>query len=385
MKLTVIVPVYNNRKYLKQCIQSISNQLYKDMEIILVDDGSTDGSGEICDEYEKADSRIRVIHQNNMGCMEARWHGLKSSKGEYIGFVDSDDWIAHDMYQELMSVAEDKKCDIVSMGYTAVFGQTKTEINDNTLYGSYERGVNLDIFLSNMMHDAVKGQRGAQPSLCTKIMKRKLLLGAFERADRKITMGEDAAIFYPCCLDINRIYIIKKYQYFYRIHEESMCRNMNINTICEIQSFYQYMQKRFFKYQSQYHLQKQLKNYVWLLLEQGLQQIFHIRFKRTFLFPYTIIEKGSDIILYGAGEVGQSYYHQIADNHYCNIAAWVDKNTCDGRKIIHPARIVSLDYIKILIAVKNREMADEIMDELASLGIHRERMLWVRPQEIPIV
>lgn len=164
-----------------------------------------------------------------------------------------------------------------------------------------------------------------------------------------------------------------------------MCRNMNINTICEIQSFYQYMQKRFFKYQSQYHLQKQLKNYVWLLLEQGLQQIFHIRFKRTFLFPYTIIEKGSDIILYGAGEVGQSYYHQIADNHYCNIAAWVDKNTCDGRKIIHPARIVSLDYIKILIAVKNREMADEIMDELASLGIHRERMLWVRPQEIPIV
>lgn len=384
-QLSVIIPVYNNMKYLAQCIDSVINQDYQDMEIILVDDGATDGSGKMCDDYQRRDNRIQVIHKKNEGCMRARWYGLKKSKGKYIGFVDSDDWIDPCMYQVLMSAAQERDCDLVSMGYTVVFGdREEMRVDDATLFGYYEKGKNLNLFLTNMMYDAEKMIRGAQPSLCTKIIKREFLIEAFDGADQKITMGEDAAIFYPCCLKAKKIYIMKEYRYFYRVHATSMCRSMNIDTFGEFYSFYQYLQKCFLKYEGRYGLSDQLKQYVWTLLEQGIDQVFHIKVKRVYLFPYTAIEQGSNIILYGAGAVGQSYYDQIRDNHYCNIVFWADKKG-DGEKIMHPDQITRASHIRILLAVRKKEMADEIMEELVTSGIRKERLIWVYPQEMPVI
>ena len=385
-QLSVIIPVYNNIKYLSQCIDSVINQTYQDIEIILVDDGSTDGFEKLCDEYQKANDRIQVLHKHNEGCMKARWHGLRKSKGKYIGFVDSDDWIDPCMYEVLMSVAQERDCDIVSMGYTVVSdNQEEMEADDTTLFGYYERGKNLDLFLANMMYDAEKMERGAQPSLCTKIIKRDLLIKAFARADQSITMGEDAATFYPCCLEINNIYIMREYKYFYRVHNASMCRSMNTDIFSEFYSFYQYMKNRFSEYEDQYGLLEQLKKYVWAFLEQGLSKVFNITPKRVYIFPYAAIEPDSDVILYGAGAVGQSYYNQIVDNHYCNIVSWVDKKNDDGKKIMYPDQIARSSDMKILIAVKKKEVADEIMDELTSQGISEGRLVWVPPQEIPII
>lgn len=385
-RLSVIIPVYNNKKYLQQCIDSVINQEYQNIEIILVDDGSTDGSGEICDEYQKADGRIQVIHKENEGCMNARWHGLKISSGKYVGFVDSDDWIALDMYRMLMSRAQEKDCDIVSMGYMVVFGEREEmKADDSTLFGYYERGKNLDLFLDNMMYDAEKMERGAQPSLCTKIIKRELLMKVFEEADQSITMGEDAAIFYPCCLAMKNIYIMREYKYFYRIHNGSMCRSADTGVFRECYSFYQYMQRCFSKHGDQYGLSEQLRHYVWMLLEMGINQVFHIAMKRVYIFPYTAVEYGSDLILYGAGAVGQSYYDQIMDNHYCNIVIWVDKKNYDGKRIRHPNEIAGMGNIKVLIAVKKKEVADEIMGELTETGISKERLIWFCPQEMPVI
>ena len=92
-KLSIIVPVYNVEQYLDKCIKSILNQTFKDFELILVDDGSIDNSGEICDEYAKKDSRVKVIHKKNGGLAAARNTGLIIARGDYVGFVDSDDWI----------------------------------------------------------------------------------------------------------------------------------------------------------------------------------------------------------------------------------------------------------------------------------------------------
>ena len=98
--LSVIVPIYNSEKYLDQCISSICNQTYENLQIILVNDGSTDHSLEICLEYQERDPRIKVVSQENKGLMEARKYGIESSTGEVIGFVDSDDWIESDMYSQ---------------------------------------------------------------------------------------------------------------------------------------------------------------------------------------------------------------------------------------------------------------------------------------------
>ncbi|MDE6946071.1 MAG: glycosyltransferase, partial [Anaeroplasmataceae bacterium] len=105
--ISVIVPIYNTEPYLNRCIDSIIKQTYRNLEIILVNDGSTDRSGEICDAYEKADNRVKVIHKRNGGLSSARNSGLEILNGKYIGFVDSDDYIAADMYETLLACMDD--------------------------------------------------------------------------------------------------------------------------------------------------------------------------------------------------------------------------------------------------------------------------------------
>lgn len=110
--ISVIIPVYNVEKYLRQCLESVIGQTYINLEIILVDDGSTDGSSKICDDFAAIDDRIVVIHQYNAGLSSARNAGLDIMKGDYVSFVDSDDWIEKDMFAILLSSLEDEKADI---------------------------------------------------------------------------------------------------------------------------------------------------------------------------------------------------------------------------------------------------------------------------------
>lgn len=114
-KISVIIPVYNVEKYLDRCVNSVLNQTYKNLEIILVDDGSPDNSGLICDKYAELDNRVIVIHKTNGGLSSARNAGLEVAKGEYIGFVDSDDWIEKDMYEYLYKLIQIYDCDYSSI------------------------------------------------------------------------------------------------------------------------------------------------------------------------------------------------------------------------------------------------------------------------------
>lgn len=126
-EISIIVPVYNVEKYLENCIDSILNQTFKDYELILVDDGSTDKSGDICDKYEKKDIRIKVIHKSNEGLSSARNIGLDMACGKYIGFIDSDDSIHPRMYEILYDLIQTYKADISCCDYK----KTDTLINDN--------------------------------------------------------------------------------------------------------------------------------------------------------------------------------------------------------------------------------------------------------------
>lgn len=115
--ISIIVPVYNMEKYLDRCMESILNQTYKHLEIILVDDGSTDSSPEKCDEYAQKDGRVRVIHKQNGGLSDARNAGLEIAAGEYIGYVDSDDWIEMDMYERMYNACIENKAQIAVCRY----------------------------------------------------------------------------------------------------------------------------------------------------------------------------------------------------------------------------------------------------------------------------
>ena len=113
MQLSIIVPVYNVENTLSRCLDSILRQTFKDYELLLIDDGSTDKSGLICDEYADKDKRIRVFHKINGGASSARNVGLDNAQGKYIGFVDSDDWVVADMYEYLIARLESTKSDVV--------------------------------------------------------------------------------------------------------------------------------------------------------------------------------------------------------------------------------------------------------------------------------
>lgn len=119
--ISVIIPVYNVAAYLSACIESILSQNYLALEIILIDDGSTDESGEICDEYAKRDSRINVIHQTNAGAAAAKNTGLKAATGTYLSFVDSDDFLESDAYSHMIRIIQEQNADIVQCSYRDVF------------------------------------------------------------------------------------------------------------------------------------------------------------------------------------------------------------------------------------------------------------------------
>ena len=131
-KISIIVPVYNVEKYLPQCLESIINQTYKDLEIILINDGSTDSCLQICDEYALRDNRIQVIHQQNGGLSEARNTGLKIATGDFIGFVDSDDLISVDFYEKLLAAAINSNAEIVECNYVKFSSEDDLRLVSNT-------------------------------------------------------------------------------------------------------------------------------------------------------------------------------------------------------------------------------------------------------------
>jgi glycosyltransferase involved in cell wall biosynthesis len=165
--ISVIVPVYNVESDLKKCVDSIIYQTYSDLEIILVDDGSTDSSGAICDQYAEMDSRIRVLHKFNGGLSDARNFGIGASTGSYIGFVDSDDYIDTNMFEVMYSAAVSKSVDMVICGRRYITDSC-TEIQYTCSYPRMlERSEALQTYLRSELMDA---------SVCNKLFKRSLFM-----------------------------------------------------------------------------------------------------------------------------------------------------------------------------------------------------------------
>ena len=132
--ISIIVPVYNVEKYLKKCVDSIVNQTYKNLEIILVDDGATDNSGKICDELVELDNRIKVYHKKNGGLSDARNYGVERATGDYIGFVDSDDYIDAEMYEKLYEAIKKENVDVAECNLKIVYPEKTDLFTDQKYY-----------------------------------------------------------------------------------------------------------------------------------------------------------------------------------------------------------------------------------------------------------
>lgn len=209
--ISIIVPVYNVEPYLCRCLDSILNQTYNNIEIILVDDGSTDRSGEICDAYREKDSRINVIHKRNGGSSSARNYGLEMAKGEYIGFVDSDDYIASDMY-ELLHRYMRTDVDLVCCGMVHINKNGHVELHGaaNVMILDTEQA------LKEMLHMRCFGI-----SACSKLFKKEILKGISFPVGRT---SEDLPFAYNVVKNCRNVVTIGAYKYYYCYRENSISR-----------------------------------------------------------------------------------------------------------------------------------------------------------------
>ena len=166
-KISVIVPVYNVEKYLRRCIESIINQSYSDLEIILINDGSTDKSATICDIYKNNDLRIILINQENKGLSNARNTGLEIATGDYISFVDGDDWIVNDIYEYCLNIFNKTDCDVVDFG-------VKLTSEENETFQKPKRIIETVVKKNDILYNYLsRGQTENVPfSVCRKIYKK---------------------------------------------------------------------------------------------------------------------------------------------------------------------------------------------------------------------
>lgn len=206
--VSILIPAYSAAAYLPQCLDSILKQTYRDLQVVIVDDGSKDNTLEVCREYAEKDARIEVYHQENQGVAATRNHLLDKVKGDYVLFVDADDWIELDMVEYLTSLAVDYESEMVMCDRV---------INDEKPSG---REVEINILQQEeairdfLYHDYFVG------SLWNKLLSRSLLHN--ERFHRGISYGEDALFCWRVLQKVNNVVVCNKQLYHYRMNEDSI-------------------------------------------------------------------------------------------------------------------------------------------------------------------
>ena len=248
-KLSVVVPVYNTEKYLQECIDSVLAQTFDDFELILVDDGSTDKSGAICDNYCQLDGRIRVIHQNNGGVTAARKHGMEVAEGEYISFIDSDDWIEPNMYQDMLTYANLHNADMVLCDMLAEKRDGCAIIRSGNFSGLFNTEQLRQQVYTHMLFDFSENAPGLSLNLCNKMIKSDLAKPVFKEFPSELTYGEDALGSLMCLLRSKSIFIMENSAFYhYRQTEEFLSREQSVSLLPRLSSFALSTQNQFSEY-----------------------------------------------------------------------------------------------------------------------------------------
>lgn len=383
--VSVIVPIYGIDRYVGICIESLINQKYSNLEIILVDDGSPDRSPEICDLYANKDNRIKVIHKSNGGLVSARKAGLEVSIGEYVGYVDGDDWVDPGFYEALVKAITDFDSDIAIAGMCRDLFSISSRITSKIPAGNYE-GERLIKLKQNMLTYEKFSRIGVTTYVWNKLFKRKLLLGYQMSVDNGISIGEDAAVTYPYLMECKRVSIIDNCDYHYRQREDSMLKKATAYSkeVVGLRKLYEHLISAAKGYDEVFNYENQIRDFVLgiCIMRSGgvLKEI------RNEFSPYNGEFYGKNIVVYSAGTFGQQLMRRIEENDYCNVVGWVDVDYNEYRRCcldVDPVeRIDFMNFDYVLVATVDGVMADSIKAKLAWRGIPEKKILTVNcPEE----
>ena len=262
--LTVIVPCYNVEKYIDKCISSIVNQTYLNLEILLIDDGSLDKTGVLCDEWQMRDQRIKVIHKKNEGLAYARKTGVENATADYVAFVDSDDWIDVNMYSDMMAALLSTGSDIADCDLSVVYEDGRTEHRVNERQETIRVMGHIESVITNLEDSRWRTSFG------TKIFSKKL----FDHIEfpKGRTYGEDLIVLVLFQHASKTVFLNKEY-YFYLQRNNSICRPANMQA--EMKNFSDisdsfYERYTFVKKHPEYHSPMSNIEYMTVLLCVGL-------------------------------------------------------------------------------------------------------------------
>lgn len=374
IKLSVIVPVYNVEPYIRRCLDSILHQTYQNLEIILVDDGSTDKSGAICDEYCCADPRIQVIHKKNGGIASARKAGVVHATGEYTTNVDPDDWIETDAYEYMVNILETYEPDMLVLGY-------KKEYPD--FVEEYRQWIADGIYVEKNFWDEFNGfiekkNFFCQPidmSLCNKAVKTELWKKYQMECSELLKKNVDDAVIFPCILNSSSVYVDSKCFYHYCVRNNSILwgnyskdyervlilSEQLIKSYCNAR-YKDKIEKKFLLYKLFYHFI--LDTPEKLISDQGC-------------VVYPKVKPGSKIIVYGKGVFANRLIQRIEELQYCTITGNIDKSDMNS---INIKDFDNIDYI--VVAIFNSVIVDSAIKLLKDKGVDEGKLLCIEKENL---
>lgn len=326
--ISVVVPIYNLDAYLYQCVSSIVGQSYRHLEIVLVDDGSTDNALEICEYFRKSDARIKVIAQPNGGLVSARKAGLNASTGDYVFYVDGDDWIEPDCLAQYHRLAQAHQADMVIGDYKREFLGNFVTVRNAISPGVYDRRRIEQEMLSSMISRGPFFSHGLRTYSWGKLYKRTLIADLQNQVPEQVMVAEDAALVYPA-IDRSQTVVLSDVALCnYRQRPNSILKSTQFDhrDTDRIAAAFRYMAKALDSAASPHGYVRQLQAYFaaivtirsgGFLRSQALYDRFEV---------FGPLAEGARLAVYNSGSFGQHVYRHLQSNPAIALAGWYDED-----------------------------------------------------------
>lgn len=409
-KVSIIIPVYNGEKFLEECLNSVIGQTYPELEIVIINDGSTDHTIELCKKYCEKDSRIILIDKENGGVTSARKAGIDAATGKYTIFVDADDWIPAQTIERLTEVAETNETDVVSCGFVQVESEQSEEHYGTLEAGIYELADNEE-FISSMFYQGALKEWGIWPTLWGKLFLTEEIRACIRHLDERIFYGEDAATVFETILQSKRVAVIKEPLYYYRyLNTTSVSGKRNKLLLDNMFYLYEYLYKVFEKQRYAEILLKQLKHYMISLMNHAGKLLFDIPYniqqsewlelqvkewqtryydfiyarRELWAVPLYDLEGKHRVVLYGTGEVAEDFRKQLTALSEVEILAWLKERTDieEWIQTIDPPTDEKYDIV--LMAVHTQEELEFGKKLLLEAGVDANKIIWEKPVRLEL-
>jgi len=370
VKVSIIVAAYNVEKFIKDCIESIITQTYSNFELIIVNDGSNDSSGAICNSFAKNDARIKVVHQENKGLVNARKSGLQIASGKYVLYIDGDDYVESNFCELLIMETYNFDADIVIGGYIRNYRGRMITVKNILPAGRYENDKTKKIW-DKMIFTGNFFSHGISTYSWGKLFKRDILISIQMAIPSNITIGEDAACVYPYISICKKIVITNASNYHYVQHQSSMLKNSsNISEeINKLSRLFVYFLNFFKAHEFHDRYYNQLKPY--LLSQLMIRTGGLIKTDgKNYLIGHQIFNIDK-IAIYNSGTFGQKIFYRLLSENFKNIT-WIDEDAdlCNQDKlpVQDPSVLKSINVDKVFIASLNPVYINKIQKQLEILG-----------------